>query len=693
MASCQTAQWGNQSPYVKLTVTETASNGGSATLSWTLQYIAPYAASSNVAKSYSVTLAGATVKTGTFSIGGKKGTHTIASGTKVINKTTATQSIAFGLSFGFNLTWSDIYKGTLSASSSISVAAKASYTISYNANGGSGAPANQTKWYGTAVNLSSTIPARTGHTFKGWATSASGSVVYASGASYTANAGVTLYAVWQANTYSVTYNANGGSGAPSAQTKTYGKTLTLSTVKPTRDNYNFMGWATSASGSVVNQPGGTYTGNAAITYYAVWELAYTKPAIYNFSVSRCNSAGTAADEGTHALVKFNWNTTNTVTAVVIEWTSAAGDTGSKTVAASGKNGAVSEIIGGALNTELTYTIIARVSDGTGADKTQESKLTLNGSQLPIDFKAGGKGVSVGKTAELDETDSLGGEGVFEVAFDAKFNEPVYGNVLGLNRLPAIPAGAELNDYIQTGAWAIHSNAIAATITCGGVKLGSDDSVPPARAGRFEVSSATGEGIRLEQWSYLRQRFLPYNDANPIFERDVARGEDNVWRFYDWWESSLTPILASKLYNKSAITIALSANQTLSAASAYTEINLNKTVFSMGTKLTRSGGAVLIGENVDYVKVNLQALLKAGTTNGNRHIRIQKISNGVVSNIGWTCVYAWTNGNALYTITPIIAPVKEGDLIFAVYYTGDTTDYFASGSAANGYQTYLTVEEI
>ena len=73
-------------------------------------------------------------------------------------------------------------------------------------------------------------------------------------------------------TYSVTYNANGGSGAPSAQTKTKDVSLTLSTTRPTRAGYNFLGWATSSSAvSAQYQPGSTYTGNANVTLYAVWE--------------------------------------------------------------------------------------------------------------------------------------------------------------------------------------------------------------------------------------------------------------------------------------------------------------------------------------------------------------------------------------------------------------------------------------
>lgn len=176
--------------------------------------------------------------------------------------------------------------GITYASMSYTVPALASYKVSYNANGGTGAPSTQTKYYGKTLTLSNTKPTRTGYTFKGWATSASGSVAYASGASYTANAAATLYAIWQKITYTVSYNANGGTGAPSNQTKTYGVNLTLSTTKPTRASYvdengstisyTFKGWATSASSSTVAyKAGATYTANAGITLYAVWTVTTT----------------------------------------------------------------------------------------------------------------------------------------------------------------------------------------------------------------------------------------------------------------------------------------------------------------------------------------------------------------------------------------------------------------------------------
>ncbi len=75
------------------------------------------------------------------------------------------------------------------------------YAVTYDANSGTGAPSSQTKVYGTALTLSGTKPTRSGYTFKNWNTKADGSgTTYASGASYTGDANLTLYAQWTAVT-------------------------------------------------------------------------------------------------------------------------------------------------------------------------------------------------------------------------------------------------------------------------------------------------------------------------------------------------------------------------------------------------------------------------------------------------------------------------------------------------------------
>ena len=230
------------------------------------------------------------------------------------------------------------------------------YTVSYNSNGGSGAPASQTKKEDVPLTLSGVKPSKAytiiynanggsvspssksvSCTFVNWNTSANGAgTSYAPGGTYTANADATLYARWTnpaagalatptragyafagwytaasggsritetstltgnltlyahwttAPTYTVSYNANGGSGAPAAQTKTENVSLTLSTAVPTKNytiNYNanggsvspasknvsctFRNWNTSANGSGTSYAsGGIYTANAGVTLYA-----------------------------------------------------------------------------------------------------------------------------------------------------------------------------------------------------------------------------------------------------------------------------------------------------------------------------------------------------------------------------------------------------------------------------------------
>ena len=156
-----------------------------------------------------------------------------------------------------------------------------SYTISYNANGGSGAPGSQTKTHGTDLTLSSTKPTRSGYTFVNWNTKSDGSGTnYASGATYNTNANITLYAIWKTNSsggdtttkYTVSYNANGGSGTPSNQTKTQGTNLVLSSTKPTRSGYTFVNWNTKGDGTGKSYaPGATYSTDANLTLYAIWK--------------------------------------------------------------------------------------------------------------------------------------------------------------------------------------------------------------------------------------------------------------------------------------------------------------------------------------------------------------------------------------------------------------------------------------
>lgn len=232
--------------------------------------------------------------------------------------TSVTVSATLGSATGYNYSFDGWYSGSTKKSSSlsytftlgaanVSLTAKATralktYTVSYSANGGSGAPSSQTKTHGVALTLSSTKPTKanttpspskytvtynyhggsgtasadaartTSYTFSKWNTASDGSGTnYNSVGSYTANAGATLYARYTSSTTTAA--------------------VTLPT--PTRSGYSFSGWYTAETGGTkVGNGGASYTPSANITLHAQWTgLAST--------ISSCSSS--VATQGSLAL--------------------------------------------------------------------------------------------------------------------------------------------------------------------------------------------------------------------------------------------------------------------------------------------------------------------------------------------------------------------------------------------------------
>ena len=408
MASCITSQWSNATtPQIRLTVTGANLNAKTHRLTWKLEYVGHgYAPNAPGDRAYSVVIDGATVKSGTYDINGKSGTYTIATGTKDVSRGSSARNVSFSLSFAFNLTWSGVYGGTKSASGSISVPSVTYSTYSFNANGGSGAPGSVTKTGGVDFKFPTSKPSRTGYSFTGWNNSSiNNGTLYQAGQTVTGlpDQNITWYANWKANTYTVKYNANGGSGAPGQQTKTYGVTLKLSSTKPTRTNYIFKGWGTSAGSTTVKYAAGAnYTSNASITLYAIWELDYTAPKITSVTMDRCNSAGTLSDEGTYAKVGFKWSIDGnaTLSSITVGWRLGGTDNSysNTTITASGTSGTVSKVIGGSLSTENSYDIQIKVTDSKGSS-------TYSGQIAPmhyiVDFSPKG-GVGFGGPAPNSE---------------------------------------------------------------------------------------------------------------------------------------------------------------------------------------------------------------------------------------------------------------------------------------------------
>ena len=152
------------------------------------------------------------------------------------------------------------------------------YDITYDANGGTNAPAVQKKYWKENTTLSTKIPTKNSYLFNGWNTEEDGSGDdYFPGDTYSENEALYLYAQWTPIKYTVAYNGNGStSGSMLAQTFTYGKSYNLAANGFVRSGYHFAGWNTKADGSGTSYADKQSVKNLAsthgakITLYAQW---------------------------------------------------------------------------------------------------------------------------------------------------------------------------------------------------------------------------------------------------------------------------------------------------------------------------------------------------------------------------------------------------------------------------------------
>ena len=105
---------------------------------------------------------------------------------------------------------------------------------------GDGNAVTDIKFYNDALTLKGKLFTRTGHTQTGWATVDGGEKIYGLDAVYTQNETLTLYPVWNANKYTITFDTAGGSEIASI-TQDYGTRITAP-ANPTREGYTFLGW-------------------------------------------------------------------------------------------------------------------------------------------------------------------------------------------------------------------------------------------------------------------------------------------------------------------------------------------------------------------------------------------------------------------------------------------------------------------
>jgi uncharacterized repeat protein (TIGR02543 family) len=156
--------------------------------------------------------------------------------------------------------------------------------------------------------LTPNVLTRTGYTFSGWNTAANGSgTSYADGSSYSFVASVTLYAQWSADFFTVTFNANGGSGSMAAQSDN--TTTALSANSFTYSGYTFSGWNTQSNGSGASYSDGTdYSFTAPLALYAQWTAVSVVATTYAVTFNANGGTGSMSNESSSAPEALSVNT-------------------------------------------------------------------------------------------------------------------------------------------------------------------------------------------------------------------------------------------------------------------------------------------------------------------------------------------------------------------------------------------------
>ncbi|WFF73249.1 InlB B-repeat-containing protein [Proteiniclasticum sp. QWL-01] len=220
-----------------------------------------------------------------------------------------TRVVDEGTALGHDYAWNDAQSQYIcNRCGAVSGETSAQQTIIYDSNTGSGTMADTTGDTGASVMLRENTFTKAGYTFTGWNTAADGSgTSYADKASITMPAGgLTLYAQWDADQQTITYDSNTGSGTMADTTGDTGASVTLRENTFTKAGYTFTGWNTAADGS-----GTGYVDKASITMpaggltlYAQWD-ADQQTITYDSNTGSGTMADTTGDTGASVTLREN----------------------------------------------------------------------------------------------------------------------------------------------------------------------------------------------------------------------------------------------------------------------------------------------------------------------------------------------------------------------------------------------------
>ena len=241
-------------------------------------------------------------------------------------------------------------------------------------------------------------------------------------------------------------------------------------------------------------------------------IDYSRPRIVPYSgknsivCARCNSDGTIDPGGVYLRIQIGRkyskvmsnSTQKNFCKLSYQWkTDAQSDSAYsdpvELLAKTATSDYVSKTLSGIVTSNTTaYNIKLIAEDDVG--NTDTVIITIPTAFATWHVPAGGHGFTLGGYHDPSKKD------VFDCLFDAEFQGNVYGKVLGLGKLPAIPANSDLDAYKEAGAYAILSNDIASTLN-----------LPEGKCGTLRVWSGIGQGNITGDYVFVIQEYIPYDN--------------------------------------------------------------------------------------------------------------------------------------------------------------------------------------
>jgi uncharacterized repeat protein (TIGR02543 family) len=333
----------------------------------------------------------------------------------------------------------------------------ASYTVTYDLNGATGsAPVDASSPYasGQNVTVTATVPSRTGYSFTGWDTQANGAGTdYATSSTLSSiAANTTLYAQWTvATTYTVTYGANGGTGAPSTSTHNQGTTVTVSATEPTRTGYRFVDWRDAGNVSYAPSASlGSIAGNVVLT--AQWVQTFTVTYNANSATSGTVPAVTTHDTSATVTVAANSGSLARTGYTFAGWQTASGG-GSSYAAGSGTFTISADTILYAKWTAVTYTVTYDANSATSGSVPTDSTAYSASATVTVAANSGslartGYTFAGWQTASGGGSSYAAGSGTFTISADtilyAKWTTVTYTVTYGANGGTGAPSTSTHN---------------------------------------------------------------------------------------------------------------------------------------------------------------------------------------------------------------------------------------------------------